>query len=172
MFIQSFRRYLDCWKWVAALIFLVAAVEASRYAALVWRISRDIYYQSIIINSHKNGRGDEVTDTTDYHGPWNQPPSTVIRFKGANDWFSTTLLETKGYGFRLKAKWPNDDILDLNIGFGCLDHATRPVIAVGRTRISYHFNYGDPALNGDLGKAWVRRRFRCRTVPNPDQSSR
>jgi hypothetical protein len=94
----------------------------------------------------KNGRGDEVTASTEASGRWRDPDKTVVRLRRAHHWFWTTLVETESFGIHEDLKWKNEESLDVMLDFGCLTHTTRPVETVGSIRITYHFSDGDTAL--------------------------
>jgi len=93
-----------------------------------------------------NGRGDQVSASTEASGRWQDPDKTVIRLRPDHHWSWITLVETESFGVREKLNWINDDALDITLGFGCLTHTTPPVETVGSIRISYHLSDGDKAL--------------------------
>lgn len=101
---------------------------------------------NVVENSAKNGRGDEVTISTEASGRWQDPDKTVVQLQRADHWFSTTLVETQSFGVRNHLNWRNDDTLEVTLGFGCLTSATREVENVGSIRIYYHFSDGDTEL--------------------------
>ena len=102
---------------------------------------------NIIANSAKNGRGDEVSVSTEASGRWHDPDPTVVQLRQAYHWLWTTLVKARSFGVREDLKWVNDDTLDVTLGFGCLVHMTRPVAAIGSIRISYRFSNGDKTLS-------------------------
>src|SRR6516162_6950412 len=70
---------------------------------------------NVVEDSAKNGRGDEVTSTSEASGRSQDPDKTVVRLRRAHRWFSTTLVETDSFGVREHLNWRNDDTLDVTL---------------------------------------------------------
>lgn len=144
---QSMFRTL---KWAICMILTLSVLYAMPYVGFLYRVSRDIYYRDVIIDSAENNRGDIVTISTDFHGAPEHPWRTIIRLKRVDRWFSTTLMEARSYAARVNPKWRSNDTLNLQLDFGCGAHLTPGVEAVGPIHIRYHFAdaQGVPKLGG------------------------
>jgi hypothetical protein len=150
---------------------LAALIGSAIGADYIARAVKMLILLSSVVGNHNvvedfviNARGDKVEASTEASENANDPMRSVVRLKRAHGWFLTTLLKTESYGFRWDPKWLDDDILDLNIGFGCVERVSRPVTTVGRIRISYHFEYNDRDLDLDLARSGHSGPAGCRAV--------
>lgn len=142
------RRLAQAAFLAAALMTLgVGAYYIVKSVVVLVLFSSIIGNHNIIEDSAKNGRGDEVSVSTEASGRWQDPDPTVVQLRQAYHWFWTTLVETHSFGVRQDLKWINDDTLDVTLGFGCLVHSTPSVAAVGSIHISYHLSNGDKTLS-------------------------
>lgn len=140
------RRFRHAALLAALLGLAIGAYQATPFVEMLVLFSSIVGSHNVVEDSIANQRGDKVKASTEASGNEQDPDRTVVWLWRAHHWFATTLLETESYGFSWDAKWRNDDTLDLNIGFGCVTHMTRPVGKVGSIRISYHFGYDDKTL--------------------------
>jgi hypothetical protein len=87
-----------------------------------------------------NGRGDEVTATTQSERAGSSSAKTVIRLKEASRWFATTLLVARSRNYLVGFKWRGNDRLELTLDFGCTAQLGSPVQQVGPIQIVYRFD--------------------------------
>ena len=153
---------------VALIGFIVGAYYIEPYAEMLVLLSSIVGSHDVVEDSVANERGDKVKTSTEASGGNQDPKRTVVRLSRAHHWFSTTLLEIEGYGFRWDAKWRNEDTLDLNIGFGCVERVSRPVTTVGDIRIFYNFAYNNKDLDLDLARSGRSDPGACRAVHHSD----
>lgn len=117
----------------------------------------------ILEDSAVNRRGDKVLALTDATEP-RDPDKTDIRVRPAHSWFWVPLLNSKSYGIHIHLTWRKDDLLDVNLDFGCFVHVTSPVDRVGRIHVVYHFTYNDPTLDLDLARSASGYSSACKTL--------
>jgi hypothetical protein len=117
----------------------------------------------ILENSAINGRGDRVLAITDAAKP-KDPDKTDIRIRPEHNWFWIPLLRSESYGMHINFKWSNDEMLVVNLDFGCFIHMTHPVERVGPIHVIYHFTYNDPTLDLDLARSGVSSSSACKRL--------
>ncbi len=103
----------------------------------------------LLEDSAINRRGDKVLALTDAAEP-KDPDRTDIRIRPAHNWFWTPLLNSESYGVHVNLKWRNDDMLEVDLDFGCFVQMAHPLDRVGPIHVVYHFTYNDPTLDLDL----------------------
>lgn len=106
----------------------------------------------ILEKSAINRRGDTataLTDATESTGP----DRLDIRLRPVDDWLWTPLVNSESYGVHVNLKWRNDDMLEIDLAFGCFVQMTHLLHRIGPIHVTYHFTYNDPTLDLDLARS-------------------
>ena len=106
----------------------------------------------ILEKSAINRRGDTataLTDATESTGP----DKIDIRLRPVDDWLWTPLVNSESYGVHVNLKWRNDDMLEIDLAFGCFVQMTHLLHRIGPIHVTYHFTYNDPTLDLDLARS-------------------
>lgn len=141
----------------AALIGLaIGAAYVIRFVLVVAMWLSILSSRDLINASAKNTRGDVASAETDFAGADEHRVPTLIRLHRAGYWFSTTLVDARSFEFLVGLKWRDNDILDVQLDFGCEPQMDPPVTQVGPIRIVYH--WGDPGHVPTGGYETFRRR--------------
>jgi hypothetical protein len=156
MFGSFAKRTARAWKWLGSAGLTLVSVLILLGQISLLRISYEFHLRDVIDASAQNGRGDEAFAETDFGRGPSHPSDTMIWLKRAGTLFSKTLLEANSYSVLVGLKWRGDDILVLQLDFGCDGHNTEPVRKVGPIQIRYHF--GDPGYTPKPGYESFRRR--------------
>jgi hypothetical protein len=74
---------------------LVYLVQFAELASVTFKVFSGI---NSTTDAAKNQRGDKVEASTVSSSRWQDPDETIGRLRRAHHWFSTTLVETDGFG--------------------------------------------------------------------------